>query len=336
MDFLFDQSRSRQFWINASLRHAEFAVLYLKDMRRRSFSMENLVNHIHGAAPTLELQENLANLSFAAQLVEREAHSSIPDFFAAISQWNIDGAVDLYNDQLERFDRFAMGILGGMYYADPCLTALVSIVKLEIDAHPSRNIYILFELFSFHNAPGTLDKLSLSYWAHYSSEYRRFILEFLENHRRCGIYAFTREHYATAAIYFIKYISNHHEQITPSLSTLKRKHIQQKNTPWRWRKIVQKSNSSEAAQVVQWQLLKNPGMSIFHWGNHGLLLSDRAFGLALRCLVHVLPQSASSEELTILASQHKFIPLSRRRPNRKRAVTREIARYLARAEQQRS
>ncbi|KDR74796.1 hypothetical protein GALMADRAFT_563223 [Galerina marginata CBS 339.88] len=243
----------------------------------------------------------------------------------------MDGADNVYMEQLQRFDHFAEGILENMY-SDSCLTALVSIVTLEITEFA--DLAILPEIFSLSKAQHSLDKLSFTFSAHLASVYRRFILDFFEDPRRCGIYTLTRERYATAAVYFIQYISNHVEQITPSLSTLKRKHMHQKNTPWLWRKILQKARSSEAAQILQWQLLKNRKRLISRRGISNMLKSDRAFGLALRCLVHVLPQSAISEELTILASQHTFGPLSRKCPDRKRVVKEEMARYLARAEQE--
>ncbi|KDR74806.1 hypothetical protein GALMADRAFT_563320 [Galerina marginata CBS 339.88] len=215
-------------------------------------------------------------------------------------------------------------------YADYCLTALISVVELEISQ--GRNTHVLHELFSPSKAQQGLDKLSFLHFAHCLSDYRRFILEFLEDPRRSGIYTFTREQYSTAAVYFIKYISNHPELITPSLSTLERKYIQKRSTPWRWRKIVKETHPSEAAQIARWQLLKNQGRLSLRWNSSNIFKSDRAFGLAMTCLVHVLPQCASSEKLTILASQHAFGPLSRKRPNRKSAVKQEIARYLARAE----
>ncbi|KDR74792.1 hypothetical protein GALMADRAFT_249682 [Galerina marginata CBS 339.88] len=336
-DFLFDQSRSKQFWINAPLRHAEFAVLYLQDLTRvKTYDdFHNLRFHIQGAAPTRELQEKVVESSLASYLVEKGASSFIPDFFATISQWNIDGAIDLYIEQLQCFDHSAKGILETMY-TDSRLTSLVSILKLEVMISHSRNTDILLELFSLSNTQHLLDKLSFSHSAHLSPNYRLFILEFFEDPSRCGIYTLTSERYATAAVYFLNCISNHLEQIIPYPSTDERKYMQQRNTPWLWRKILQKIPSSEATQIARWQALKNQRRLKLYRGSSNMLKSDRAFGLALRCLVHVLPQAAISEELTVLASQHTFGPLLRKRPNRKRAVKQEIARYLARAEQERS
>ena len=54
--------------------------------------------------------------------------------------------------------------------------------------------------------------------------------------------------------------------------------------------------------------------------------------LGLKCLVHVLPRSDISEELTLLARQLKFGPLSWEDNREKNAVKREIALYLARVE----
>ncbi|KDR74732.1 hypothetical protein GALMADRAFT_249627 [Galerina marginata CBS 339.88] len=326
-DFLFDASRSKQFWINAPLRHAEFTVLHLKDVPGSMFRLNNLRCHFQGAAPTPELQEAIAEFSVASHLAELGAPGFIPYFFAVISKWNIDDAADLYDEQLRRFDHFAKGLLRTIY-AEPRLTALASILQLEVNK--SSDLDILFVLFSLRKSHRRLDKLSFLYWVHISPDYRRFILEFLEDPRRSGIYTFTGKRYATAAVYFIKYISNHLEQITPTFSTLKRKYIQQRNTPWLWHKIVQKTRSSEAAQIGRWQVL-NKGLG---WGSTIMLNSDRAFGLALRCLAHVLPRSERSDELTTLARRHTFGPLSRKYPYRKRAMRREIARYLARVEQE--
>jgi len=54
--------------------------------------------------------------------------------------------------------------------------------------------------------------------------------------------------------------------------------------------------------------------------------------LGLKCLVHVLPRSDISEELTLLARQLKFGPLSWEDNREKNAVKREITLYLARIE----
>jgi len=54
--------------------------------------------------------------------------------------------------------------------------------------------------------------------------------------------------------------------------------------------------------------------------------------LGLKCLVHVLPRSDSSEELTALVHQLKLGPLSGEDDCQKIAVHQEIARYLARIE----
>ncbi|KDR74742.1 hypothetical protein GALMADRAFT_561716 [Galerina marginata CBS 339.88] len=278
----------------------------------------NFQSYIQGAAPTLELQEAVEQSSVASYLADWRSHYLIPDFFAAIGLWNIDGAPNLYDEQLRRFDRFAMGVLEVMY-ADHCLSALISIVKSEIIRDLDNGI--LRELFSLSKTQQSADKLSFSYWAQFSSDYRHLILEFLEDPHRSGIYTFTGERYATAAVYFIKYVYSHPEPILPSFSM---------------RHLVQKADSSEAAQILQWQLLKNQRTLSLGWGSSNMFNSDCAYGHALRCLAHVLPQSAISEELITLASQHIFGPLSRKFPDRKREVKQEIARYLARAAHEKS
>ncbi|KDR74921.1 hypothetical protein GALMADRAFT_567803 [Galerina marginata CBS 339.88] len=213
-------------------------------------------------------------------------------------------------------------------YADSGLTALVAVIKLHIDMH--RYSDALNELFSLRKSLKGLDKLSFSWAAHYPSDYRHFILKFLDDRNRVGAYALTRDRYATAAAYFLKYIKNHPEQLVPSFSTLQRKFKRQMNTPWHWRNTVEKTQSSEAAQSVRWQRLTRQKPMTLQWR---MFMSGPAFRLALKGLAYVLPRSHNSEELTILARQHTFGPLVRNHRRSKKAVKREIARYLARVEQ---
>ncbi|KDR74704.1 hypothetical protein GALMADRAFT_141052 [Galerina marginata CBS 339.88] len=323
-DFLFDQSRSKQFWINAPLRCAEFAILYLKDLRTylTPDETQNIGGYIADAALTPELRESVAKLSLASYLAERQCLDLIPRFLTHIkSHWKIDGA-SIYIDQLQRFDHFARGILANMY-TDSRLTALVAVAKLDIDIY--RHYDAFNDLFSLRKSQDGRDKLSFSWEARLSSDYRRFILKFLDDPSRAGLYLLTGERYATAAVYLLKYICNQSEQTIPSYSTVQRKLKKQVNAPWNWRNIVAKANSSEAAHIVRWQRLTKQPMKILR----SVHISGRAFWLALRCLAYVLPRADSSEALTVLAHQHPFGPLTRNHRRSKKAVKREIARYLA-------
>ncbi|KDR79541.1 hypothetical protein GALMADRAFT_1244311 [Galerina marginata CBS 339.88] len=168
------------------------------------------------------------------------------------------------------------------------------------------------------------DKLSLSREIHWPEEYRQFILEFLEDPNRSGVYALNSQRYTTAAVYFLKHISNYSEQMLLLYDTPGRKFKRQINLPWLWRKLVHQAPSSEAARILKWQLKRQSRPAIYR-----LYQSQRVFRLALRGLVHVLPKSDISEELTALARRQKFGLFSRKATRRIRTVTREIARYLA-------
>ena len=166
-------------------------------------------------------------------------------------------------------------------YSDSSLVALVAVASMEVDS--SRFQLGRDHLFQLNGTHQALDKLSFSYGVHCYPDYRRFILDFLEDHNRSGIYALNGQRYATAAVYFLKQIQK--EQITPSNQPTTQDKTQA-SIPWLW--------------------------------------------LGLKCLVHVLPRSDSSEELTVLAHQLKLGPLSGEDNCQKIAVNQEIARYLAR------
>ncbi|KDR67121.1 hypothetical protein GALMADRAFT_258526 [Galerina marginata CBS 339.88] len=183
-------------------------------------------------------------------------------------------------------------------------------------------------LFHLDEAQQALDKLLFSRDVHLDSKYGQFMSEFLEDPSRSGVYMLNGQRYATAAMYFLKYISNHSEQILPSYNATNMKYTRQRNLPWLWRKLVQQAGSSEAAQTDKWPPRKQRIFRITYPQHK----SEHAFHLALKCVVHVLPESDISEELTALARRQKFGPLSRKDARRKKAVTREIARYLARVD----
>jgi hypothetical protein len=208
-------------------------------------------------------------------------------------------------------------------YSDLSLTALVAVASMKAN-WMGRN-HSFYHLFQINEARWALDKLSFSTEVHATPEYGRFILDFLEDHNRCGMYALNGHRYATAAVYFLKYIQNHREQITPSnWRNVYRKFRRQNSTPWLWRRTVNNTRTSEAAHIARWY--PHNGRRGYDW------YPERAFYLALKCLAHVLPRSESSKELTVLAHQLKFGPLSRKDTRKKCAVRREIARYLARVE----
>jgi hypothetical protein len=211
-------------------------------------------------------------------------------------------------------------------YSDSSLTALVAVASMK--AVWSRFQYGCRRLFQLSKARWALDKLSFSGDVHMSREHGRFISDFIEDHNRSGMYALNGHRYAMAAVYFLKYIQNHWEQITPSSwPNIYRKYKRQRSTPWLLRRTVNNARSSEAAQIIRWQA--HNGTTRL---DAGLFIAEHAFHLALKCLAHVLPRSESSKELTVLAHQLKFAPLSRKDTRKKSAVRREIARYLARVE----
>jgi len=171
-------------------------------------------------------------------------------------------------------------------YSDSSLTALVAVASMPVEDE-----YFSFpfararrhHFFQLNDARWALDKLSFSEGVLNEPEYRRFILEFLEDHNRSGIYALNGQRYMTAAVYFLKQIQTW-EQITPSY----RSHFTYNKIDWLW--------------------------------------------LGLKCLVHVMPRSDSSEELTVLVHQLKLAPLSGGDTRQTIAVNQEIDRYLARIE----
>ena len=167
-------------------------------------------------------------------------------------------------------------------YSDSSLTALVAVASMKVAW--SRFQAGRDHLFQLNEAHRALDKLSFSAEVHTTSEYGRFISEFLEDRNRSGIFALNGQRYAMAVVYFLKQIQNHWEQRPPSNRLYKRR----ETIPWFW--------------------------------------------LGLKCLVHVLPRSDSSEELTVLARQLKFGELSWQDICEANDVKREIARYLARVE----
>ena len=210
-------------------------------------------------------------------------------------------------------------------YSDSSLTALVAIASMKIVwSRFQRGCNCLFQVNE------ALDKLCFGVCVHKLPEYGRFILDFIEDPNRSGIYALNGYRYATAAVYFLKHIQNYWEQITPSsLPEMCRKYKRQRSTPWLWRRTVINARSSEAAQleIVQWYAPN--GRKRLYWDLHK---AEWAFYLALKCLAHVLPRSESSKQLTVLARQLKFGPLFWKDTRKKCAVRREIARYLARVE----
>ncbi|KDR67129.1 hypothetical protein GALMADRAFT_258539 [Galerina marginata CBS 339.88] len=232
------------------------------------------------------------------------------------------GGSDVHSHQLQLFDQFAQGIMEKMYL-DTNLTALVAVAKMKIH-RPFRDGVNLFPL---DKAQWAMDKLSFLFSVHLHSEYGQFISEFLEDPNRSGVYVLNGQWCTTAAVYFLKHISNRTEQIFPSYDATKRKYRRQINLPWLWQKLVHQARSSEAVQIVKQQLRRQGRLTLY-----GLFNSEGAFRLALKCLVHVLPKSDISEELTAMARRQKFGLLSRKDTHRKRAVTREIARYLARVD----
>ncbi|KDR67136.1 hypothetical protein GALMADRAFT_1129943 [Galerina marginata CBS 339.88] len=212
-------------------------------------------------------------------------------------------------------------------YSDTSLTALVTVAKIKVHW---RSFLAGDNLFQLDEAQQALDKLAFSNYLHYYLEYGQFISEFLEDPNRSGVYMLSGQRYATAAVHFLKHISDHSEQILPSLNIAKWKYTKQKNFPWLWQKLVQQARSSEAAQIFKWRLRRREKSPLDPL--RGVRGYEHAFRLALKCLVHVLPKSDISEELTALARRQKFGPLARKDARRKRAVARAIARYLARVE----
>ena len=211
-------------------------------------------------------------------------------------------------------------------YSDSSLTALVAIVSMKTVW--SRLQYQRNYLFPLNRAQWALDKLSFSGNVHMRPEYGRFISDFIEDPNRSGIYALNGYRYAMAAVYFLKYIQNHWEQLIPSgWPNLHRKCTRQRSTPWLWRRTVNNARSSEAAQIVQWYAPN--GRKRLYWDLHK---AEWAFYLALKCLAHVLPRSESSKQLTVLVRRLKFGPQFWKDTRKKCAVRREIARYLARVE----
>ncbi|KDR67178.1 hypothetical protein GALMADRAFT_258560 [Galerina marginata CBS 339.88] len=326
-DFLLDYSRSQEFYIGDPLLCAELAhscIHYLQEGEKNYSVARSVVELLCNATPTQELLDDLTNFSIGSLLVDCEYQWGVVEFFTAIKLWKFDDGSDVHSHQLWLFDQFALGIMEKMY-SDANLTALVTVAKMKVNYLSLNKAMYLFQL---HKAQWVLDKLSFSYSVHTHSEYGQFISEFLEDPNRSGVYALNSQWNTAGAVYFLKHISSHSEQILPSISvTWRRKYTRQRNLPWLWRKLVHQAHSSEAAQIVKLRLRRQGRLTIYQLSN-----SEGAFHLALPCLVHVLPKSDISEELTALARRQKFGPLSRKDAHRKRAVTREIARYLARVD----
>ncbi|PPQ90902.1 hypothetical protein CVT25_007881 [Psilocybe cyanescens] len=346
-DFLLDQSRSQQFWINSKMRHAEFAHLYIHYLNGEfanaeltleaqvnvitdrpsgcivSREPEILIHHFDNATATPDLVEDLRQISIWSIFHKSHYLKYFAFFIDYIETMGFENWTELYSHQLQFFDQAAQEIMEQMY-TWPNLTALVAIFNLDTE-NWGADVRVLFQL---SNDNIKLDKLDIAGALRFGGPFRQLIREFLANPTRCGIYGLTGKRYAIAAEYFLHYICDHMEHIMQSNYALYHWCYQRQRTKFLSRHISATPNKFPPKKIKQHALRG--------WKPHRPYLLPRAcsagFCLALRCLSDVLCQADRSEDLIVLARQQMFWSFSFIFPHDTRTARREVVRYLARVD----
>ncbi|PPQ85049.1 hypothetical protein CVT25_010271 [Psilocybe cyanescens] len=317
-DFLLDQSRSQQFWINSKIRHAKFAHRYIHCLKGESANAEStlaaqvksiidrpsshvddqapyiLIRHFENATANPDLSEDLRQVCIWSILFKTHKVRFFPDILASIEKVGFENWVDLHSHQLHLFDQSAQETIDKMY-SWPYLTAFIAVFDLAIEKW-SDGGRVVFRLRKNHR---NLDKRSFACYMNVLLQYRHFMGKFLTNPTRCGIYGLTGKRYATAAEYFLGYICDHMDHIMQSSYALHQWYYRRRRTAFSPRRRSTTPIRFPAKKIKQRTLMK--------WEQHRPYLLPRscsvAFRLALRFLSCVLCQADRSDGL---ACQRKF------------------------------
>ncbi|PPQ79263.1 hypothetical protein CVT25_002733 [Psilocybe cyanescens] len=210
-DFLLDQSRSQQFWINSKLWHAKFAHIFIHyvegelvnaglmlkaqvkliadslDGTLQLFLPQFFLSHFKHATPTPDLLEDLRQISIWSILQKTDYQHLFPEFLASIEEVGFEDWFELYSHQLHLFDQIAQGIMEKMY-SRLNLTALVAVFNFADEWEQlNEGASVLFQLERHHTG---LYHLFGDQMLH-EKKYREIIGDFLEDPTRCGIYGLT-------------------------------------------------------------------------------------------------------------------------------------------------
>ncbi|PPQ82414.1 hypothetical protein CVT25_008364 [Psilocybe cyanescens] len=346
-DFLLDQSRSQQFWINSKMRHAEFAHLWIRRIngelvnteltlkarvklitdisfgRIDSEYMDIFDHHFLNATATPDLLEDLQQISILSILQKADHHPQFPRFLASIENMGFENWTELYSHQLHLFDQSAQRIMEQMY-SYPNLTALVAIWNLDTEKW-CKGAAVLFPLSEGYTK---LDELSFERDMHLNPYYREFIGEFLTNPTRCGIYGLTGKRYAIAAEYFLHYICDHMEHIMQSSYAVHQ---------WCYQRQTTRSFSPRrSATPKRFPTKKIKKCALRRWERHHPYFLPRpcsaGIRLALRCLSLVLCQADRSDDLIALACRPIFWSFSCIFRHQTRTARRQVVQYLERVD----
>ncbi|PPQ85051.1 hypothetical protein CVT25_010273 [Psilocybe cyanescens] len=193
-DFLLDQSRSQQFWIDSKIWHAKFAHLYIHYMKDTPYSLINylalptLLSHFENATATPDLLEDLRQISIWSIYQDPIDQVYFPKFLDSIAKVGFEDWLELYSHQLHLFDQYAQRVMKQMYCCRN-LTALVAVFNLGGDMKQwDEGAPVLFRL---HKRYGNLYKFFFNDTTSPYDTYEEFIGEFLGDSTRCGTYRLT-------------------------------------------------------------------------------------------------------------------------------------------------
>ncbi|PPQ85050.1 hypothetical protein CVT25_010272 [Psilocybe cyanescens] len=211
-DFLLDQSRSQQFWIDSKIWHAKFAHLYIhygKDTPSSLISYHvqpTLLSHFENATATPDLLEDLRQISIWSIYQKPRDQMYFPKFLDSIANVGFQDWFELRSHQLHIFDQYTQKVMEQMYFWRN-LTALVAVYNLGANWKQwDEGAPVLFLL---HKRNRNLDKLSFNDVMNWSGFHMEFIGEFFKDSTRCGTYGLTGRRSATPKIFPAKKIKQH-------------------------------------------------------------------------------------------------------------------------------
>ncbi|KDR68993.1 hypothetical protein GALMADRAFT_256229 [Galerina marginata CBS 339.88] len=368
-DFLFDKSRSKELYLDAPQRSADFSCTlfqYFPKIPAMDIPIgsiyEALETFLKSALPTVELRHEILNFNITHYFCSDFGHQVfwyLPEFLDSVKGSEFIDAPAMTANQIQLFERYAIKQLE-VYYSDPRLLLAIAVVGSGVvcppDAHDSRWMdgKGIHHLFSIDRELQNIDQngllclpLESATLGITQSYYFDFLQSFLNDKTRSGVQALDGVKYGSAALYALRYICDHSPKYQQVVARYANRHTSAfKDTPRKWRhakkwaKVVSQRISKRYDLCRSFKARRNfysnlPKVTKFHTDWVRSLCQDplgSAAKFGLDCLPALLTRAGRLEELIQFASRRSFGPISSMFQQESKTARRAIADYLKRME----
>ncbi|KDR70773.1 hypothetical protein GALMADRAFT_1346325 [Galerina marginata CBS 339.88] len=316
------------------------------------------------AYPTADLRQEIMNFNITKYFQSSFGHEVfwyMPNFLHCITDSQFIDAHDLVGYHTQLFEQYAISQLDS-YYAEPRLLSLVSIIGSGTGwlPHGITTAWMrgdgIGNLFRINRRLRNIDQNGLgclpreeNTFGVVQDSYFNILASFLNDGSRANAYVLDGDKYAMAAIYVLRYTSDHSQRKHQLVANYSNRNTPTfKNSPSKlrrrasWMKVafgrrekLQKKNQFHSLEGCLRFYFKLPEASKFNedwlWRlQHNP--NGRAFQFGLECLPKLLIKAGQSEELIDFIGRQSFGPISTGYPREIKVANKAIRRYVKRME----